>query len=395
MRAEDVRALVLDARDSPTGVTLYRTWIDGTLDLDFLTMAGPLTLVGCHLPGEVSLRHADIATIDLSSTSMWDLRAEGLRTRNFEMTYARCADKFDMDHARVDGTLSLNGSSIGSFTAYGLKVGGSVMARELYSWPGWRGGCALFLDNVDVGGDLVLDDACVTGLAGPAITANGARIGGVLSAENAIVRGDGADAFFLVEADIGGLDLRETVLRGALCTDGARIRSEVKLGGIDAVAQEGSATIRMVDTKIGAGLLLTGLVRNRAGQAISLHMTTIGASLTVRDAEIDAAGDEAALEISNCDVGSELTLRPDLIRNRGTGIELDLRSTDVGRALGLEPEHLAGASVTLDGLSYPDAPDDVGGWLAMLRDDTPAYEAQPYQQLATAPRATSTPPAGS
>jgi hypothetical protein len=389
LRAEDVRAKVLEAQDSPAGVTIYRTWIDGHLDLDFLTMAGPLTLVGCHLPEEMTLRHAQIGTIDLSSTNVWGVRAEGLRTRNFEMTHARCGDKFDLDHAQIDGTLQLGGTSVGSFTAYGLKVTGSFMARELYAWPGWRGGCALHLDNVDIGGDLVLDDGMITGLAGPAITANSAKVGGVFSAENAIIRGD-SDALFLLEADIGALDLRDTVLRGALCTDGARIRSEVKLGGIDAVSREADATIRMVDTTIGAGLLLTGLVRGRAGQAVSLHRTTVGASLTIREAEIDADSGKAALEISNCDVGSELTIRPDVLRNRGDGLELDLFSTKAGRALGLEAEDLVSAdvfTVTMRGLSYPDAPEDTDAWLTMLRDHTFGYEAQPYQQLAAVHRA--------
>lgn len=389
MRAEDVRAKVLETQDSPAGVTIYRTWIDGHLDLDFLTMVGPLTLVGCHLPEEMTLRHAQIGTIDLSSTNVWGLRAEGLRTRNFEMTHARCGDKFDLDHAQIDGTLQLAGTSVGSFSAYGLKVTGSFMATELYAWPGWRGGCALFLDNVDINGDLVLDDGMITGLAGPAITAISAKVGGVFSAENAIIRGD-SDALFLLEADVGALDLRNTVLRGALCTDGARIRSEVKLGGIDAVSSEADATIRMVDTTIGAGLLLTGLVRSRTGQAVTLHRTTVGASLTIREAEIDADSGKAALEISNCDVGSELTIRPDVLRNRGDGLELDLFTTKAGRALGLEAEDLIAAdvfTVTLKGLSYPDAPEDTDAWLTMLRDHTFEYEAQPYQQLAAVHRA--------
>ncbi|MCX2953165.1 hypothetical protein [Lentzea sp. NEAU-D7] len=387
MRAEDVRAMVLEARDSPTGLTIHRTWIDGTLDLDFLTMAGPLTLVGCHLPEELTMRHAQLATVDLSSTTAWGVRAEGLRTRSFEMTDARCSDAFDLDHAQIDGTLSLNRTSIGSFSAYGLKVGGSFMASGLHAWPGWRGGCPLFLEDIDIGGDLALDEATVTGLDGPAIIANGARVGGVVFAKNAILRGDD-DAFLLLEADIGGLHLGGAVLRGTLCTDGARIRSEVKLSGINAVSRQAGATIRMVDTKIGAGLVLSGLVRNRGGRAVSLHMTTVGASLTISEAEIDADTAAAALEISNCDIGSELTLRPDKLRNRGDGLELDLFSTKAGRALGLEPATLvdADASVTLNGLSYPDAPEDADAWLTMLREHTFRYEAQSYQQLAAVHR---------
>ncbi|WP_394614250.1 hypothetical protein JNUCC0626_30875 [Lentzea sp. JNUCC 0626] len=383
-----MRALVLEARDSPEGVTIYRTWIDGTLDLDFLTMAGPLTLVGCHLPEELTLRHAQIGTINFSGTNIWGLRAEGLRTRELDLGGGRFSDILELDHAQVDGTCCLAGASVGTLSAYGLKVGGSLMATDLYAWPGYRGGCAVFLDRAEIGGDLVFDGGTISGLDGPAITANGARVGGVVSAENAVVRGN-ADAFFLLDADIGGLDLRDTVLRGSLCTDGSRIRSEVKMGGINAVTQEGAATIRMVDTKIGAGLLLTGLVRNRAGQAVSLHMATVGASLTVRDAEIDADSAEAALEISNCDVGSELTIRPASLRNRGDGLELDLFTTRAGRAFALEPEHLTEAdvfTVSLNGLSYPDTPNDTDAWLTMLRDHTFSYEAQPYQQLAAVHR---------
>ncbi|GGU48555.1 hypothetical protein GCM10010289_81370 [Streptomyces violascens] len=48
-----------------------------------------------------------------------------------------------------------------------------------------------------------------------------------------------------------------------------------------------------------------------------------------------------------------------------------------------------GALVAIDGLTYADLPAPVGlsRWLELLRDHTPGYSAQPYQQLAAVHRA--------
>ncbi|MFI6101931.1 hypothetical protein ACIA8G_40810 [Lentzea sp. NPDC051213] len=176
MRAEEVREMVLGAADTLAGLTIYGAYVEGRLDLDFVTMTGPLGLIGCHFVDDLTLRHAQIPAVDLSSTAVWDIRAEGLRTRRFEMHSGRCADMFALDHAQVDGTLTLTGTSLGSFSAYSLRVGGSFMARELYVRPEYRGGCGCWLENTDIGGDLVLDDAIVNGLDGPAIFASSAKI---------------------------------------------------------------------------------------------------------------------------------------------------------------------------------------------------------------------------
>lgn len=386
LRAEFIRDVLRSNDLGTSGLTIYCAYITGSLDLDFVTMTGPLRLIGCHFTDDLTMRHAQIPVVDFSNTAVWDIRAEGLRTRTFEMTDGRCADMFDLDHAHVDGALSLRRTSVGTFSAASLRVGGTLDAQGLFVHPKFRGGYACWLDGCDIGGDLILDDAVVTGLDGPAITANGAKVGGAITAKDAILRGS-SDAFSLLDATAGGLNMTGAVLRSndgsALCTDGTHFRSEVKLKEINAVSQGTDDTIRMVDTKIGAGLLITGLVRNRGGQAVSLHKTTIEASLTIR-AEIDADGDEPALEISDCDVSGELVIRPEKLVNRGDGLELDLFSTKAVRALGLDVEGLA---VTLNGLTYPDAPEDTDAWLTMLRDHTFRYEAQPYQQLAAVHRA--------
>ncbi|MEU3650759.1 hypothetical protein AB0E59_45910 [Lentzea sp. NPDC034063] len=390
MRAEDVRTRVLEAQDSPAGVTIYRTWIDGLLDLDFLTMTGPLTLVGCHLPEEMTLRHAQIGTIDLSSTNVWGLRAKGLRTRELNLGGGRFSDILELEHAQIDGTFRLSAASIGSFTAYGLKVGGSLMARNLYNHPQYRGGVAFYLENAEIGGDVVLDGSTITGLDGPAIVANGAKVGGVFSLDGAILRGQGeGDAVSIIEAATGEVDLSGAVLRSeqgnALCIDGTQVRGEVRLDGINAVSNTRDNTIRMVSMDVSGAIVLSGLVRNRSGQAVSVHKATVNGGLNVRDVEIHASSFRgAALEISSCDVGGALICVPNEIVNSGSDPELDLTATKVGRAFAIKTEGLA--RVTLHDLTYQVTRGSVDAWLTMLRDHTIRYEAQPYQQLAAVHR---------
>jgi len=383
---QQIRDALLADDIGPSGLTVRDAWLKGDLDLDFVTTNAPLRLIGCVFEGSLSLRHAQIPALYLNGTAVRALSAEGLQTRHVEMRDGRCADALDLENARIDGSLLLEGTSTGSLYAGGLHVGRNLWAPGLFINTDLDGKVC-WLDGCDIGGDLVLDDAMITNGAGGAITANGAKVGGAITTRGAILRAS-SDAFSLLDATAGGLNMTGAVLRSndgsALCTDGTHFRSEVKLKEINAVSQGTDGTIRMVDTKIGAGLLITGLVRNRGGQAVSLHKTTVEASLTIQAAEIDADSDEAALEISDCDVSGELVVRPEKLVNRGDGVELDLFSTKAVRALALEVDGLA---VTLNGLTYPDAPEDTKAWLTMLRDHTFRYEAQPYQQLAAVHRA--------
>jgi len=79
----------------------------------------------------------------------------------------------------------------------------------------------------------------------------------------------------------------------------------------------------------------------------------------------------------------------------GSGdVAVDLRRVRVGGTLYFDPGQLTHTAdphrrIVVDGLTYAGVPElvSVGDWLRLLRDGTPSYAAQPYQQLAAGCRA--------
>jgi hypothetical protein len=317
LRATFIRDLLRSADFHPRGLMISGARITGWLDLDFMTTV-PLTLSNCVLD-DVSMCDAEIPAVDLSRSAVSELRASGLRTRSFEFIGGQCTFLFDLHQADVRGNVRLDMASIETLRAPDLRVGGSLAAGRLHVRPWYHERDAIRLDGCDIGGDLDLDEAVVTGLGG-------------------VLRGAG-HALTLPDTDAGGLDITGAVLRGvndtALRTDGSHFRGDVRV-----------ATTRATTERTGA--------------TISLSRTSIGGSLLVGE--------------------------PDLLRNLGDVPRLDLSGTEVGRELVLDAAEWAGA-VAVDGLTYPNAPQDTDAWLTMLRDHTPAYAPQPYRQLAAVHRA--------
>jgi hypothetical protein len=78
----------------------------------------------------------------------------------------------------------------------------------------------------------------------------------------------------------------------------------------------------------------------------------------------------------------------------GEGVAVDLTDAQAGGKFVFDPARLEHKSdphqrLTVDGLTYVGVPDTgrTEGWLELLRDGTPCYAAQPYQQLAAGYRA--------
>jgi hypothetical protein len=385
VRAVFVRDLLRSADFHPRGLMIYGARITGWLDLDFMTTV-PLTLANCVLD-DVSMCDAQIPAVDFSHSAMSELRANRLRTRGFQFVFGRCGTLFDLAQAEIDGDVRLHKASIETLRAPRLRVSGNLIASDLYVHTSYHEGDACRLDACDIGGNLNLSHALITSHRGHAVIANGARVGGTVTARNAILRGEGL-ALSLIGADTGGLDMTGAVLRSrigtALSADSGHFRGDVMLHKINAVTQRAGATIRMDGTSIKGTLIISGLVRNRGGQAVTVYKSAIGANLVVQD--IDANSRKAALSISNTDIGDGLALWPDQLRNRGDGATLDLSDTRIGQQLVLDATKLIG-TVSLNGLVYPKAPENTDAWLAILRDHTAKYEAQPYQQLAAVHRA--------
>jgi hypothetical protein len=386
LRATAIRDLLRSGTVDPRGLLVIGARVTGRLDLDFVSTTTALQLDNCFFEEALSLHDTELPALSLDGSTLPALHAENLRTRYLTLENTRCTGIVDLENARIDGSLLLSGATARPLFASGLRVSRSVQADGLYASRVWLDGC-------DIGGDVDLSEAVIVNESGLAFYGSNAKIGGDLTFNRAFVKagGEGA-AVLLTDATGHNLQMKATVLRSAtswaLCLDGAHFAQEVRLkDGFN--ARSNGEAVRMVDTHIGAGLVLDGSVR-AGGQAIVLHRTKVGASITISGTEIEANSARAAVDLADAVVNGELDFEAEKLINYGSGYELELSGTKVGGQLYLGEAELMKApvfTVTLDGLTYPNPPQDTDVWLKMLRDHAFSYYAQPYQQLAAVHRA--------
>ncbi|NGY59470.1 hypothetical protein G7043_11085 [Lentzea sp. NEAU-D13] len=392
LRADAIHGLLQTGDLGPVGLQVSGARITGQLALDFFQSPNPLLLDNCLFEEPLSLFHTELPGLSLDDSTLPGVNAEGLRTSYLAMRDVRCAGVLDLDNARIDGPLLLQGSSLGGLSGGSMRISRDVWMSDVFIAAE---GVGCWLDSCEIGIDLILNDAVVDA-GGTALNLNGGQIGGMVNLHGAFLRAGGAgDAVTFIDASARGLAMTDTVLRSAggnaLCADGAHIRSGMSLvGDFDALSTRADATIRVTNAKLGGALVIGGSIRNRGGQAISVHRAAVDGNVLIGGERVEATTGLPALEVSDADVGGELTLRPEKIANHGGGLTVDLFSTRVGRALRLDVPKLIDSpefATSVNGLTYPEPPADTNAWLTMLRNHTFRYEAQPYQQLAAAHRA--------
>ncbi|MFD4643850.1 hypothetical protein ACFWN2_41535 [Lentzea sp. NPDC058436] len=385
--ATAIRDLLRSGDVDPRGLLLVGARITGVLDLSFISTSTALQLDDCVFEEPLSLHDTELPALSLDGSTLPELNAENLRTRYLTMKGTRCTGIVDLENARIDGSLLLQDATARPLFATGLHVTRSVKADRLFASRVWLDGC-------EIGGGVDLTDAVIVHDKSLAFVGTNADIGGDLILNGAFVKACGeSPAVALSDASCRTLWLRGAVLRAeagpALFLDGAQFQQEVRLLGFDARSASGDA-VRMVDTRVGAGLVVQGSVRADDGEAFVLHRAKVGASVTINDSTISARTRRAAVDLTDATVNGELVIRSTTLVNHGQGFDLDLSGTKVGNTLSLGESELLEAGnliVTMDGLIYPNPPLDTGVWLKMLRDHTLFYEAQPYQQLAAVHRA--------
>ncbi|WP_330271418.1 hypothetical protein OG205_30445 [Lentzea sp. NBC_00516] len=381
--AKAIRDLLLSGKVDPRGLLVIGARVTGTLNLDFIRTSTALQLDKCLFEEALSLNDTELPALSLDGSTFPALYAENLRTRYLTMEGARCLGVADLENAHVDGSLLMSGATATRLFASGLHVSRSMRANGLYARK-------VVLDGCDIGGELNLREAVIVSESGIALVAHNAKVGADIDLTRAFVKSGDKHAVQLFDAKASSLRMNGAVLRGttALCADGAEFLQGVVLDdGFD--ARSSVDTITMIDTRIGSGLVLSGSVRGGRGQALVLHRTKVGASITITAAEIETTSGFAVLDLTDAVVSGQLVVESTKLTNHGSGYELELAGTRVGNQLYLNELELIEADVivSLDGLTYPDPPANTDVWLKMLRDHTRFYEAQPYQQLAAVHRA--------
>ena len=332
------------------GLRLRGARITGRLDLENLITDVRLDLADCLLGEGVLARGARLASISLAGCQIEHPTGSAVDAVGLTCSVLILARARITGHAE-DSAVNLRGARIrGS-----LDCGGAVLHND--------SGPALNADRLQVDQAMLLDGGfAATGRGDDgAVRLSGAHIGGNLQCAGAAIRNDsgpGLRAFRLqVDADMyltGGFTATGSADRGAVRLTGARIGGNLDCSGAE--------------------------LRNDSGPALLAYGLQVGQDIYLtRKFAATSAGDREVINLRTTRVGGAFDFRPERLEH-----------TD-------DPHNL----LKVDGLTYtgvpgpsssqePDsgrAPSSGQLWRELLRNGTPAYTAQPYQQLAAGYRA--------
>jgi hypothetical protein len=340
--------------------------------------------------------------------------------------------------ARIGGNLDCSGAAMSNVSGPALHaeqvhVEGHVRLYSGFTAAGAGELGAVRLSGAHIGGVLNCADATITNPSGPALRAGFLQLGAILNCTGLTANGNG---------ELGAVRLPGAHIGGVLDCSGASITNpsgpalhgeRLHIGG-DVYLREGFTAdghgelgaVWLLGTHIGGQLDCSGaIVRNSSGPALragpvqvtgriflcagftahgtgnlgAVHLggARIGGQLDCSGATIcNPSG--PALAVNDLQTGGSVLLRDGftadgnsergVVRLVGTHINGQLDCSDAIVHSRSGPQH----RWALDGLTYKRLPlDPLGksttGWLDLFRTGTPAYAAQPYQQLASVYRA--------
>jgi hypothetical protein len=336
--------------------------------------------------------------------------------------------------ARIGGQLSCTGAELRNdsgpaLAADRLQVGESVFLRDGFTATGSSGKGAVGLTGGHMGGSLSCTGAELRNNCGPALYADGLQVSqSVFLRDGFTATGGGDDgAVCLANTRIGGqLDCSGAKLRNdsgpALVADSLQVDQGMFLcDGFTATGSGDGGAVRLTGARIGGNLeCVRAELRNASGPALYAESLQADRVIFLEDmfggegddgavcltgarisGQLDCSGAELrndsgpALVADSLQVGQDMYLTDRFTATGGgTGAAVVLTGAHVGGAFLFDPARLEhkGAfhrRLKVDGLTYAGVPERISpqGWRELLRHGTPAYAAQPYQQLAAGYRA--------
>ncbi len=245
IRAGLIRWLCIDpeavACIDPGGIVIHGARIRGLLELSFLTVPFPLTLMRCFIPSEMHLMFSKISGLQLMGTVSGAIRADGIEVRgDFRLVGGfRVNGEIDLRGAVIGGNLGLLGGTLANnggdaLRADRARISGGFVLRERINVSG-----AVDLDGANIGGELDCTTGTFTNIGGDAIVADGvvvnsgvflrectavggirlvrARIGANLECDGSTLSAPGGFALTADGVQVGG----DVFLRGQFSADGA------------------------------------------------------------------------------------------------------------------------------------------------------------------------------
>ena len=400
--------------------------------------SGAVGLASAHIGGQLSCEGASLVNGSgpaLNANSLQVDQAMFLRG-GFTATGTGEYGAVNLADAHISGQLSCEGASLvnGSgpaLNANGLEIGQGMFLRGGFTATGTGESGAVGLAGAHISGDLDCEGASLVNGSGPALNAGGglqvdhhmflsggftatgtgesgtvnlaaAHIGGQLSCKGASLVNGSGPALNANGLEIGqGIFLRGeftatgTGESGAVGLAGAHIGGQLDCTGASLVNGSGSA-LNANSLQVDQGIFLSGgFTATGTGESgtVNLVAAHIGGYMDCTGASL-VNGSGPALNANSLQVDQAMLLRGGFTATgAGDGVALDLTGVRVGGALEFDPrlEHTTDPKdrLAVDRLTYTGVPEPISprDWLRLLRDGTPSYAAQPYQQLAAGYRA--------
>jgi hypothetical protein len=382
-----IRDILLNSAGSkpdPHGLRLCNARITGRLDLENITTTVALELSSCVLEGGINARDAQLRFLSLVDCVLTAADDPALDAPRLTAVLVQMATTDITDHSER-GAIVLDGAHLDVLTCAGVHItnahGPALTAENATINHGiaLSGGFTatgsgelgtIRLTGAQVSGQLNLCGAQLTNPSGPALHAEGIRVGQGTFLRDLEAFGHGL---------LGTVRLMRAHLSGQLECDGAMISNDDGDGrslhgdglqvDMDLFLRNkfvATGELRLLGAHVGGTLDLTdSSLTNESGSALNADGLKVDQSMRLpATCVITGGSDKVALVLTNVTGGGTLTFRPTLthlIQNR---------------------------RMNVDGLTYAGLPKgfEVDEWLERLRHGTPDYAAQPYEQLAAAYR---------
>jgi hypothetical protein len=394
----------LAADPDPRGLWFRGARITGRLDLQNVATDVSLELIACFLEEGVLARDARLASVVLRGCLVEHSAEPPLDGARLTCTVLALDGATVIGHSG-DGAVCLLGAHIGghlgcvgadlrndsgpALYADGLQVGQAMFLRGGFTATGSGEGGAVRLAGAHIGGQLDCTGAELRNDSGPALNGDSLQVGQAMFLRGGFTAtgsGEGG-AVRLAGAHIGGqLSCAGADLRNgsgpALNADGLQVGQGMYLRrGFTPTGSNGAGRVREF-TAIGSAE--DGAVR-LVGAHIGGQLGCVGVDLL--------NGSGPALHAEGLQVGQGMILVGRFTVGRDAAVAVDLTGARVDGTLIFAPRLAHAADphrrLAVDGLTYAGVPQQISArdWLALLRDGTPGYAAQPYQQLAAGYRA--------
>ena len=363
---------------------------DVLLQEKFTTAAGAVCLLGADISGQLSCRGAQLKGHDKHGNA---LHGDGIRVGR-DVFLNAVLDKKALPQENFT-------TAAGAVSLLGADISGQLSCRGAQLKGHDKHGNALHGERMKVGGDVLLQEQFA---ANSAINLVGAQIGGNLDCTGAQLSnatGPALDAFSLqVGQDVdftGGFTAAGSSDHGAINLNGAHIGGSLLCDGARLCNRSGPAlTAYGLHVAGGRGVFFRdGFTATGAGErgVIRLNGARISSDLDFREAELSNKSGPALIT-DGLHVGQGMYLSGGFTATGGgDDVAVDLRGAQVGGTLVFAPAHLEHKGhpcrrLAVDRLTYAGVPQiSDPKWLDLLRNWTPDYAAQPYQQLAAGYRA--------